>query len=108
MSVGPRRNEIHVDGQGAGPPNGERGKERPAFLYILPRQAEGQEQTEKTIEGGSERHGDAVRSGKTVCGDGGTEGARKKDAGMREEEKRHPENRGAHGEMVVEVAGGRS
>ena len=27
---------------------------------------------------------------------------------MREEEKRHPENRGANGEMVVEVAGGRS
>ncbi len=27
---------------------------------------------------------------------------------MREKKKRHPENRGADGEMVVEVAGGRS
>ena len=27
---------------------------------------------------------------------------------MREEEKRHPKNRGSHGEMVVKVAGGRS
>ena len=74
----------------------------------MPRQAEGQEQTEKTIEGGSERHGDAVRGGKSVGGNGGTEDARKKDAGMREEEKRHPENRRANGEMVVEVSGGRS
>src|SRR6266403_883712 len=108
MRMGPRGIEIHIDRERTSPPDGERGKERPAFLYILPRQAEGQEQTEKTIGGSSERHGDSVRSGKTVCGDGGTEGARQKDAHMREEEKRRPENCGANGEMVVEVAGGRS
>jgi len=74
----------------------------------LPHQAEGQEQTEESVDGGGKGHGDAVRSGKSIGGNGETEGARKKDAGMRDEEKRHPENRGANCEMVVEVSGGRS
>ncbi len=77
-------------------------------MHILAREAEGQEQAEKTVERSGESHGDAVGSGKTDGGDGGTEGASEKDAGVRDEEKRRPENRGADGEMVVEVAGGRS
>src|SRR6266851_2879741 len=108
MRVGPGWIEIHVDGKRTGPPDGERGEEGPALLHILAREAEGQEQAEKTIEGSGEGHGDAVGSGETVGGDGGTEGAGEKNAGMREEEKRRPENRGADGEMVVKVAGGRS
>lgn len=108
MRMGPRGIEIHIDRERTSPPDRERGKERPALLYILPRQAEGQEQTEESIEGGGERHGNAVRNGKSVGGNGGTQGTRQKDANMREEEKRRPENRGANGEMVLEVAGGRS
>ena len=108
VRVGPRGIKIYIDRERTSPPDRERGKERPAFLHILPRQAEGQEQTEESIDGGGEAHGDRVRSGKSVGGNGGTEGARKKDAGMREEEKRRPENRRANGEMVVEVSGGRS
>ncbi len=77
-------------------------------MHILAREAEGQEQAEKTVDGGGEGHGDAVGSRETVGGDGGTEGAGEKDTGMREEEKRRPKNRGANGEMVVEAAGGRS
>jgi len=108
MGVGPGRIEIHVDGKRAGPPDGESGKEGPALFDILARETERQEQAEKTIEGRGKGHGDAVGSGETVGGDGGggTEGTRKKDAGMREEEKRRPKNRGTDGEMVVEVAGG--
>src|SRR3989449_629788 len=79
------------------------GEEGPALFDILTREAEGQEQTEKSIESGGQGHGDAVRSGKTVGGDGGTKGAREKDADVREEEKRCPENRWADGEMVFEV-----
>src|SRR6266704_3656134 len=108
MRVRPGGIEIHVDGERTGPPDGERGEERPALFDILACKAEGQEQAEKTVEGGGEGHGDAVRGGKTVGGDGGTEGAREKNARVREKKKRHPENRGADGEMVVEVAGGRS
>jgi len=74
----------------------------------LARKAEGQEQAEKTVESGGKGHGNAVRSGKTVGTDGRTQGTREKNARVREEEKRHPENRGADGEMVVEAAGGRS
>src|SRR5229473_4090101 len=80
MRMGPRGIEIHIDGQRAGPPDRERGDEGPAFFYIVASQAEGQKQAEKSVERGSQRHGDAVRSGKTVSGDGGTESARDKDA----------------------------
>ena len=72
------------------------------------REAEGQKQAEKTVDGSGERHCDAVRSGKAVGGYGRTEGAREKDAGMRDEEKRRPENSRADGEMTFQVAGGRS
>ncbi len=106
MRVGPRRIEIHVDGERAGPPDGEGGEERPALCDILASEAEGQEQAEETIESGRQGHGDAVGSRETVGGDGGTQGVREKDTGMREEKKRHPKNRGADGEMVFEVAGG--
>ncbi len=108
MRVGPGGIEIHIDGQRTGQPDGESGEKRPAFFDILAGEAEGQEQAEKTVDAGGEGHADAVGSGETVGGDGGTEGAREKDAGVCEEEKRRPENRGADGEMVVEAAGGRS
>jgi len=106
MGVGPGGIEIHVDRQRAGPPDGERGKERPAFFDILARETEGKEQAEKSVERGGEGHGDAVRSGKAVGGNGGTEGAREKDADMSDEEKRRPENRWADCEMIVQMAGG--
>ncbi len=93
MRVRPGGIEIHVDGERAGPPDGKGGEERPALFDILACKAEGQEQAEKTIERSGEGHGDAVRGGKTVGGDGGTEGAREKNARVREEQKRHPENR---------------
>src|SRR5882762_1192103 len=106
MRVGPGRIEIHVDGERASPPHGERGEQRPALFHIVAREAEGQKQAEESIERSGQGHGGAVRSGKTVCGDGGTEGTRKKDADVREEKKRRPENSGADGEMVFEVIGG--
>ncbi len=106
MRVRPRRIEIHVDGERAGPPDGERGDEGPALFHIVASHAEGQKQAEESIERSGQGHGDAVRSGKTVGGDGGTESAREKDADMREEEKRRPENGGADGEMVFEAIGG--
>ena len=76
MCVGPGGIEIHVDGERAGPPDGKRGEERPALFHILSREAESEEQTEKSVGSGGERHGDAIGSGKTVGGDGGPEGAR--------------------------------
>jgi hypothetical protein len=72
----------------------------------LAREAEGKEQAEETVESGGEGQGDAVRGRKAIGGDGGTEGAGEKYAEVGEEKKRHPENRGADGEMIVKVAGG--
>lgn len=108
MCVGPGGIEVHVNGERTGPPDGERGEERPALFDILARETEGKEQTEKSVEGGGEGHRNAVRGGKTVGRDGGTEGAREKNADVGEEKKRCPENCGANGEMIVEVAGGRA
>src|SRR5260370_34623932 len=99
---------MHVDGEGTGPRDGDRGEQRPGLLDILARKAEGQEQAEKTVESGGKGHGNAVRSGKTVGTDGRSQGTREKNARVREEEKRHPENRGADGQKVVAAARGRS
>ena len=90
MRVRPRGVEIHVNGERAGPPDGKRGEQSPALFDILARQAEGQEQAKKTIDGCGEGHGDSIWSGKAVSGDRGTEGASEKDGGMRKEEKRRP------------------
>ncbi len=50
MRVGPRRIEIHVDGERAGPPDGERGDEGPALFHIVASHAEGQKQAEESVE----------------------------------------------------------
>ena len=42
MRVRPRRIEVHVDGQGASPPDGDRGEERPTFADVLARETEGE------------------------------------------------------------------
>ena len=77
-------------------------------MDVLAGKKEGEEQTEKTVDGGGESHGDAVGGGETVGGNGGTEGAGEKDSGVSEEKKRSPEDGGADGEVVFEMAGGRA
>jgi hypothetical protein len=106
MCVRPRGIEIHVDGKRAGPPDGDGRQERPAFVDVLASETKGKEQSEKAVEGRGERHSEAIRSGETVGGDGGTEYASELDARVGDEKKRRPENGGADSEMVVEMAGG--
>ena len=71
-------------------------------------EAKGEEQTEKGVYGGGERYGNAIGSGKTVSGDGGTHRTSQKDASVCEEEEGGPENGGACREMVLEMAGERA
>jgi hypothetical protein len=73
---------------------------------VLTRQAKREQQSEKSVECGGERHGDAIRSRETVGGNGGSQCAGEKNAGVGEEKKRTPEDGGANGEVVVEMAGG--
>lgn len=61
MRVGPGGIEIHVDRERAGPPDGDGREERPTFVDVLPRETKGEKQTEKTVDGRGERHGDAIR-----------------------------------------------
>lgn len=75
-------------------------------MDILAHEAEGKEQAEESVEGSREGHSDAIRSRKTVGVDGGTEGAREKDTEMGYKKEWCPEDRGADGEMVFEMAGG--
>src|SRR6266404_2231143 len=63
MRVRPGGIEIHVDGKRAGPPDGDGGEERAAFADVLAGETEGEQQTQKTVDGGGERHSDAVGSG---------------------------------------------
>jgi len=67
--VRPRRVEIHINGERAGPPDGDGGKKGPAFLHVLASEAKGEEQAEEGVNGGGERHGDAIGCGKTVRSD---------------------------------------
>src|SRR5207249_1917943 len=108
MRVRPRRIEIHVNGKRAGPPDGKGCKERPAVFYVLASQAKSQQQPEKTVEPGGEGHGDAVGSGKAVGGNGRTEGAGEKDAGVSQEQKRSPKDGGTDTEVILKMAGGRA
>ena len=108
VCVGPRWIEIHVDRQRTRPPDGKRCEKRPAFFHILAREAEGQNQTQESVERRGQRHGDAIRSGKAVGGDRGTERAREQYAQMGNEKERRPENCRANGEMILKMSGGRS
>src|SRR5882724_8697198 len=90
MRVGPGGIEVHVDGKRAGPPDGDGGEERPTLVDVLARETEGEEQAEKTVDGGGEGHGDAIGSGETVGGDGGTQSTGEKNAGMGKEKERTP------------------
>src|SRR4029077_11082510 len=104
MGVRPRGIEVHVNGKRAGPPDGEGRQQRPALLCILTRHAKGDEQSKKTVERGGECHGDSIGGGKTVRGNGRTRRSRQQNGRVSEQKKRRPKNRGAHAEMIVEVA----
>ncbi len=108
MRVGPGGIEIHINRERASPPNRERGEKRPAVFDILARESKGDKQTEKSVKSGGESHGDTIRSGETVGGDGRTQGAGEENAGVRNEQKGSPENRRTDGEVIIEMAGGSS
>src|SRR6266403_1687191 len=108
LRVRPGGIEIHVHGKRAGPPDGNGGEERATFADVLARETEGEQQAEKTVDGGGERHSDAVGRGEPVGGDGGAQSAGDQDAGVGENKERSPQNRGADGEVVFEMAGGRA
>ena len=108
VRMGPRRIEVHVYGQGAGPPNRDCRQERPERPKIAASQTEGKQKCDETVESRAEGHGVAVRSGKAVRDNRRTKDPGKQDTSVREEQEWRPENGGADGEMVVEMAGRRS
>src|SRR5438874_8223464 len=107
VRVRPRRIEVHVHGKRAGPPNGDSGEKGPKLADVLARETERKKQTEKTIQRGGQGHGHAVGRGKSVGGNVRAEGARKQHAGVRDQQKRSPENGGTDGEVIFEMPGAR-
>ena len=106
--VRPGRIEVHVDGKRTRQPDRQGGEQGPGFVDVFAGDAKGNQQAEKTVERRGQRHGDAVGRGKTVRGNCGAEGAREKNAGVGDEQKRSPENGGTDREVIFEVAGARA
>ena len=106
MRVGPSWIEIHIHGKRTGPPDGNGGKQGPAFLQVVAGETESQQQTKESVERGGKSHSVAIGGGEAIGRDPGTKGASEKDARMSHEQKRRPEDGGTNREMVFEVAGG--
>src|SRR6266849_8492523 len=105
MRVRPRRIEIHVNGQGTGRPDPQRGQEGPAFLDVVADKQEGEEQAEESVEGGAKGHHDPVRTGKTISRNRAAEMIDCKNGRMRRHQKRAPEDGWTDGKEVADVPG---
>ena len=105
MGVRPGRIEVHVDGQRTGPPYGNGSERSPAGADILSSGTKGENDPDKTIESGTEGHGDAIRGRKAVGGDLRSKSASEQHSGVGDQQERCPQNCRADGEMIVEVAG---
>ena len=104
----PGRIEVHVDGERTGPPDRDSGDEGSSFADVFFGEAEGEQKTEETVESRGDGHGVTVRRGKSIGCKLGTESAGNENAGVGGDEKRTPENSGADGKMILEMAGLRS
>src|SRR5947207_5583073 len=108
VSVRPGWIEVHVDGERAAAPNGESGEESPTFGDKFFGETKGEEESEKTVERCAKGHRVTIRRGETIGRDGGPEGARDKNATVRDEQERRPKDGGADGEMIFKMAGRRA
>src|SRR5439155_12860337 len=108
VSVRPGGIEIHIDGERTAAPNAESGEESPAFGDKFFGETKGEEESEKTVQRCAKGHRVTVRRGETVGRDGGPEGARDKNATVRDEQEGRPKDGGADGEMIFKMAGGRA
>jgi hypothetical protein len=108
MRMGPRRIEIHIHRQRAPTPDSEDRQESPQGRKILAREAKRDEEGKETVERGAIGKGVAVRSREAVSRSGGAEKTGNKNTAMSEDQERRPEDGGADGEMVVEMARARA
>ncbi len=108
MRMGPRGIEIHINRQGGPTPDSEDRQESPQGREILAREAKRDEEGKEAIERGAVGKGVAVRSREAVSRSGGSEKTGNKNAAMSEDQERRPEDGGADGEMVVEMARARA
>src|SRR6266852_7406671 len=68
MRIRPGRIKIHIDGKRTRPPDRKGGKKSPEIAGILAGYAKGEEETEKSPEGGAASHGNAIGLGETIGG----------------------------------------
>ena len=102
--MGPRRIEIHINGQRTREPNSERGEESPPLWHARPCHSKRDPYGQKTIQSRGESHRDSVGPGKTVRGNMPAQGVIQEDADVRDNQEGSPKDRGPHGEMVFQTA----
>jgi hypothetical protein len=106
--MGPRGIEIHIHRQRAPTPDSEDRQESPQGREILAREAKCDEEGKEAVERGAIGKSVPVRSREAVSQSGGAEKTGNKNSAMSEDQERRPEDGGADGEMVVEMARARA
>src|SRR5216683_2768746 len=91
--MGPGGIEIHINRKRTGGPDGESGKEGPAIVDVLSGEEVGKEQAKESVDGGTQSHGQDVRSGETIRRD------------VRAKQKGSPKHGRTDGEEVTDVSG---
>src|SRR5580704_10129370 len=100
----PRRIEIHVYRERAGPPDADSCEKRPALAEIFSGEGEGKRKAQKSVEGGGEGHGGDVGRRKSVSGNVGAEMVEEQHAHVGHEEEWKPEQRRADGPEIADVS----
>src|SRR5487761_2788598 len=107
MRVRPRRIEVHVHRERAGPPDTERGEKRPPLTKILSREPVRNPQAEKTVQRGHHGHGDEIRRRKSVSEYVSAQPVPHQHSRMGHHQEGRPKNRRAYGPEIDKVPGPR-
>src|SRR5713226_2727164 len=103
--MGPGGIEIHINRKRTGGPDGESGKEGPAIVDVLSGEEVGKEQAKESVDGGTQSHGQDVRSGETIRRDVRAKSVSAKHEGVRDKQKGSPKHGRTDGEEVTDVSG---
>src|SRR5260370_7826850 len=103
--MGPGGIEIHINRKRSGAPDGESGKKGPPLIDILSGEGARKEQTKESIYGGTQSHGQDVRSGETIRRNVRAKSVSEKHEGVRRKQKGSPKHGRTGGEEVTDVSG---
>src|SRR5260370_26448045 len=103
--MGPGGIEIHINRKRTGVEDGESGKKGPTLIDILSGEGARKEQTKESRYGGTQSHGQDVRSGETIRRNVRAKSVSEKHEGVRRKQKGSPKHGRTGGEEVTDVSG---